>query len=393
LKHPRIAAAPVALLLGAMAASSGRDAGITAGGQAAPPASVLTVEAVAPQIQNWPQRVQASGPFAAWQEVIVTPETGGLQLVELKADVGTQVRRGQLLARLADTSLQVDRRKQEAAVALARANLEQAQSNLKRARMAEGSGALSSQKIEEYRIAVETSRASVDSAQAELDSVKLKLSQTHVVAADDGIVSSRTAVLGNVVSAGAELFRLVRQGRVEWRPELDARQLAAVKPGRAAQVTLPDGTLVQGQVRMVGPTLSTNTGRATVFVSLPTGSGAQPGMFGNGSIALEVKPALTLPATAVVMRDGRTYVYHLGDGDKVASRPVVTGRRQDDRVEIASGLAAGSRVVASGGAFLSDGAQVTLTTPATARPSAGASPGTPGSASAAAPASSATGVR
>lgn len=322
--------------------------------------SALTVEVAVAQTQSWPQTLQASGPVSAWQEVIVSPETGGLRLAELLVDVGASVKRGQLLARLADATVQAELRKQEAAVAQARATLDQAVSNMQRAKIAESSGALSAQKIEEYRITEATSRASLASAQAELDSSKLKLVQTRIVAADDGIVSSKSAVLGNVVSAGAELFRLVRQGRVEWRPELDARQLAVVRAGQTARISLPGGEQVEGQVRLVGPTLSTSTGRATVYVSLPAGNLSRAGMFVSGTLELDAKPALTLPQSAIVMRDGRSYVYVIADGDKVNSRPVVTGRRRGDRVEVLSGLDGDARIVASGGAFLSEGAQVTV---------------------------------
>jgi len=349
----------------AAALTAGAVAWIARPATAAAPAdakapSVLTVGAVTAKTESWPEVVQGSGPLAAWQEVIVSPETGGLRIAELLVDVGASVKRGQLLARLADESVQADLRKQQAAVAQARATLEQAVSNLQRAKMVEGSGALSAQKVEDYRITEATSRASLASAEAELDSIALKLRQTRIVAADDGLVSSKSAVLGNVVSAGAEMFRLVRQGRVEWRPELDARQVATLRAGQHARLILPGGEQVDGEVRLVGPTLSTSTGRATVYVSLPAGSAARPGMFANGTIAFESRPAQTLPQTAVTLRDGRAYVYLLGAGDKVSSRPVTTGRRQGSRVEIVDGLPAGARVVADGGAFLSEGAQVTV---------------------------------
>jgi RND family efflux transporter MFP subunit len=329
---------------------------------------VLTVEVVAPQTQTWRQSLQASGPVSAWQEIIVSPETGGLRIAELLVDVGASVKRGQLLARLADDSLKADLRKQEAALAQARANLEQALSNVQRARMVEGTGALSAQKVEEYRIAEATSRAALQSAQAELDSIRLKLSQTRIVAVDDGIVSSRSAVLGNVVNAGTELYRVVRQGRVEWRPELGARQLASVRPGQLARVTLPGGEAVAGRVRLVGPTLSTSTGRASVYVSLPADSGARAGMFANGALWLDARPALTLPQSALVMRDGRSYVFLVGEGNKVTSRAVTAGRRQDERVEVLAGLDVNARVVAGGGAFLSDGVQVSVASSSTASP-------------------------
>lgn len=327
--------------------------------------SVLTVSVVTPQTETWPEVVQGSGPLAAWQEIIVSPETGGLRIAELLVDVGARVKRGDLLARLADESLQADLRKQQAAVERARATLAQAAANLQRAQAVDGSGALSPQKVDDYRISVATSRADLESAEAELQSIQLKLRQTRIVAADDGVVSSKSAVLGNVVNAGAELFRLVRQGRVEWRPELDARQVSALRPGLGARVALPGGEQVEGRVRLVGPTLSTNTGRATVYVSLPAVSPARAGMFANGAIELDSRPAQTLPQTAVTLRDGRAYVYLLGEGDKVTSRPVTTGRRQGSRVEV-DGLPAGARVVAAGGAFLSEGAQVTVVSAAQA---------------------------
>lgn len=66
------------------------------------------------------------------------------------------------------------------------------------------------------------------------------------------------------------------------------------------------------------------------------------------------------------MSDGRACVYLLGEDDKVTSRPVVTGRRRGDRVEIVSGLQAGAHIVASGGAFLSEGARVTVVAAASA---------------------------
>lgn len=324
------------------------------------PRSMLTVNAVTAQPENWPQTVQASGSISAWQEIIVSPETGGLRIAELLVDVGASVKRGQLLARLADDSVRAELRKQEAIVAQARANLDQASANMQRAKMVESSGVLSAQKIEEYRLTEATSRASLASAQAELDNIKLKLAQTRLVAPDDGIVSSKSGVLGNVVNAGSEMYRLIRQGKVEWRPELDARQLADVRAGQTARVTLQTGEQVEGKVRLVGPTLSTSTGRAIVYVSLPADSAARAGMFANGALELAARPALTLPQSAIVMRDGRAYVYVIDNADKVNSRPVATGRRQGNRIEVVSGVDADARIVASGGAFLSEGAHVTV---------------------------------
>lgn len=324
------------------------------------PASAMTVELVAPDRRDWPQTLQGSGPVTAWQELVVSPETGGYRIAALRVDVGAIVRRGQVLALLADESLRVELRKQEAVVAQSRSSLDQASAYVKRANAVGTTGSLSDQQIETYRISEATARATLQSSQADLDSVKLKLAQTRVLAPDDGIVSSKSGIVGNVVSAGTELFRLVRQGRLEWRPELDARAIASVKAGQKAELTLPDGERIDGTVRVAAPTLSTSTGRATVYVDLADGGTARAGMFASGLIRLGITSAITLPQTAIVMRDGRAYVYLVDADNKVSARPVTTGRRQEDRVELLSPLANDARVVASGGAFLSEGVQVTV---------------------------------
>lgn len=356
----RIGSIAAAIVLGlGLIAWLGRPSpnGKDAAGQAA---SALTVNVETLKKETWPQTVRASGAFTAWQEIIVSPETGGLRIAEAVADVGAKVKKGQLMARLADDSLLADRRKQEAAVAQAQANLQQAVSNLRRAKVVGDSGALSEQQLEEYRINETTTRAALASAQADLESIKLKLRQTRIVAPDDGVVTSKTATLGDVVNAGDELYRIVRQSRIEWRPELDSRQLAAIKTGQSARIALPSGEQVEGAVRLVGPTLSTDTGRAIVYVSLPVDGAARAGMFGSGVIELDSKEAMTLPQAAVFLRDGRSYVYVVGSDQTAVSHVVTTGRSRDDRMEVLSGIDARQRVVASGGAFLSEGARVTV---------------------------------
>lgn len=322
------------------------------------PAAALTVSLVEPRYLDWPDTIEANGSTAAWQEAIIGAETGSLRITELLVDVGSEVRRGQLLARLADATATADLRKQEAAVARARADLQQAEANVKRSRVVADSGAVSAQKLDEYRITELVDRAALAEAEADLQNKRIALSQTRIVAVDDGVISSRSALLGNVVNAGTELFRLIRQGRVEWQAEVDAQQLARIRVEQPARVTLPGGKVVDGKVRLASPTLSTNTGRAIVYVAL-AGHEAQPGMFAKGRIELGTMRALTLPESALVPRDGRTDVYVLNsDGATVARRTVVAGRHRDGRVEIVSGLPAQARVVASGGGFLSDGTPV-----------------------------------
>ncbi|WP_332879402.1 efflux RND transporter periplasmic adaptor subunit [Massilia sp. S19_KUP03_FR1] len=348
-----------ALLLGLLAWWCLRPASKVAAAVPASAPAALSVNLTEPLRQSWPDTIEVDGSLAAWQEAVIGAETGSLRITALYADVGSSVKRGQLLAQLADASATAEVRKQEGAVAQARATEEKARADLQRARMAADSGALSGQKIDEYRIGAASGRAALDSALAELQGKRITLAQTRIVAVDDGVVSARAALLGNVVSPGAELFRLVRQGRVEWQAELDPQQLARVQAGQQALVKLPSGSVVPGVVRLVAPTLSTSTGRALVYVSLAAGHGARSGMFASGRIELGHTTALSLPESALVARDGRVDVYVLApDGAKVARRTVLTGRRRDGRVEVLSGLDATARVVATGAAFLSDGVAV-----------------------------------
>lgn len=357
-KYPFAALALAASLLGIAGCRSASTEGTSQQQQAQ--ASVLTVEAVQPELRNWPERLQANGAIQAWQEIIVSPETGGLRIAELAVDVGAQVKRGDLLARLADDSVRAELRQRQAAVAQARATLEQARANQRRSQAAASSGALSQQQIDEYRINEASAQAALEAAVAELDSTQLKLAQTRITAVDDAVIAAKSGVLGNVVATGSELYRLIRQGKLEWKPELDARQLASVRAGQRVQLTLPDGRSTEGTVRLVGPVVNEGTGRAIVYVSLQPGTSARAGMFASGGIELGERSVLTLPQKAIVLRDGRAYAWVLGEGDRAFGRVVSTGLRVDERIEIVSGLAAGDRVIADGGAFLSEGAQVTV---------------------------------
>jgi RND family efflux transporter MFP subunit len=334
----------------------------------APNVSSLSVEVVQARRQLWPQLLSASGALAPWQEAVINAETSGLRIASLEADVGSRVKKGQLLATLASETVLAEESKQQAVVAQAVANLEQANSNDRRARVVGQGGALSEQQREDYRIKVATAKADLAGARAELQTTRIRLKQTRIVAVDDGIISSRTALLGKVLSAGDELFRLVREGRIEWQAELDSRQLARVQTGQIARLILPGSQSLEGRVRLVSPTLNNKTSRALVYVSLPEDSAARAGMYASGQIELAPREAVTVPDTAVILRDGRSYVFTLGDDMRVVQRPVEVGRRLQQAVEILSGLNEPARIVRAGGAFLNDGASVTLVQPQVAQP-------------------------
>jgi HlyD family secretion protein len=320
--------------------------------------AVLTVDAVRPQSLEWPLETGASGAIHAWQTASIASESSGLRIVELLADVGSVVRKGQVLARLASDSLAAELRAQEANVAQARGKLSQAEAEAERARRLKDNGTLSEQKVLDYQVSAQTARATLDGAQATLDAQRIALGRARIVAVDDGIVTLRSASLGQVVTVGTELFQLIRQQRLEWRAEVTPRQIAQLRTGQRARVTLPDGHTTDARLRLVAPTLDASTRIGIAYFDLPASAlaaGARPGVYVSGEIGTGVAVANVLPSTAITLRDGNSYVFEIGADARVAQRQVQTGRRIGDQVEVLGSLPAAGRVVNGGGSFLKDG--------------------------------------
>jgi RND family efflux transporter MFP subunit len=181
-----------------------------------------------------------------------------------------------------------------------------------------------------------------------------------VLAPDAGIISARNASVGQVVANGAELFRLIRQGRLEWRAEVPSSDLAQIRPGTRVTVTPAGGEPIGGLVRTVAPTVDPQTRNGIVYVDLPTPGSARAGMFGRGEFETGSSSALTLPQSAVQLRDGFSYVFKVGPDNKVTQAKIDVGRRVGDRIEVTGGLAADARVVATGGGFLAEGDTVRI---------------------------------
>lgn len=316
--------------------------------------AALTVQATTPQRSDWPLTLPAAGSIAAWQEAVIGTESTGLRLVAVNAAVGDVVRRGQLLAQLSAEALTAERAQSAAAVAEAEALLAEAATHAERARQLGPAGAMSQAEVTRLVTAERSAKARVDSARARLKVDDVRLAQTRIVAPDDGVISARWATEGAMAAPGQELFRLIRRGRLEWRAEVPAADLARLKAGQPAEVTTAGGQRVKGTVRIVAPVVDAQTRNGLVYVDLQPGSDARAGMFVRGEFRFGAASALTLPQSAVLQRDGFSWVHRLGADGRVALTKVGTGRRLADRVEV-TGLAADARVVASGGAFLADG--------------------------------------
>ena len=384
-------------------------------GAAPSPKPTLTVTVAQPQPGKLPLKLSANGNIAAWQEAIIGSESAGLKLTQVRVNVGDVVKAGQELATFSTDSTQADVAQARAGLLEAEAGALDAAANADRARLLQTSGALSAQQINQYLTLEKTAKARVEAAKAVLGAQQLRGRQTRVLAPDSGVISSRSATVGAVVGSGTELFRLIRQGRLEWRAEVTSSELGRIKAGMPVTLRPASGGEIQGKVRMIAPSVDPLTRNALVYVDLPSmlaqqsgaasgepcladrslvgaqassrcpdagsrvqsrsvqpqpspgGRGSKngqvlPGMFARGDFELGNSNALTIPQRALVVRDGFNYVFKLSPDNRVSQVKVQTGRLAGERVEILDGLAPADRVAIDGAAFLNDGDLVRIGT-------------------------------
>ena len=321
----------------------------------AAPKAALTVSTVQPVIRNLPFTLPANGNVSAWQEASIGSEANGLRLVSVNVNVGDKVAKGQVLATFATEQMTAEVAQAQASYAEVQANALDATVNADKARTLQASGALSDQQINQYLTTEKSTKARLEVAKAALAVQQVRLKQTRLLAPDSGVISMRSATLGSVVGNGAELFKMIRGGRLEWRAEVTSAELANIKPGANVSITAASGAKVQGKVRMLAPTVDAVTRNALVYVDLPFHADIKAGMFAKGEFEGSASSVLTLPQQALVLRDGFTYAMRVEPGNKVLQVKLQTGRRAGDAVEVVRGAKAGEKFVASGAAFLADG--------------------------------------
>lgn len=337
-------AAALVMAFGLQACSDKKDEKKTEEKKSAVHASTVNY-AVVGQVTA-PITITGSGTVSAWQEVPVAAETGGLTAVALLVDEGAFVKQGQPLLKMNDVLLQAQFKQ-------AKASYDQAQKAYDRANTLFKQGYLSA-------AALDNAQASMLTTQAAMETAQTQLSLATVRAPVSGIITKRSAVLGQVVSPGAELFRMVRDGRVELNMEVVETELALVRPNMAATVTSQSTGPVTGTVRIVTPQVDAATRLGYARISVPWDSGLRPGMFAQGSIDAGSQPALVIPQSAVAYAENKPGVYVIGPANKVAFRNVILGGQQGKDIIVRDGLTAGERIVTTGSGFLNNGDTVKL---------------------------------
>jgi RND family efflux transporter MFP subunit len=344
---------------GAEAPPASEGAQAAAGATAAKPSMTVTV--TRPVSESLALGLQANGNVSAWQEASIGAELNGLRLAAVNVNVGDVVRKGQVLATLAGETTQAESLQSRAAQMRAEASFENAKADADRARAIQDTGALSQSQIAQYLTAEKVAKAQLEASKAAFAATQVRLANTRVLAPDDGVISARAASVGAVVGAGQELFRLVRQSRMEWRAEVTPTEVGRIRVGQSVRVTAATGTELAGKVRAIAPSADPQTRNVLVFVDLPRHPDLKAGTFAKGQFVLGQSAALTVPAQSVVVRDGHNFVFVIGADNKAAQRKVDTGRRVGERVELLQGLKPEEAVAVQGAGFLNDGDLVKVT--------------------------------
>lgn len=257
----------------------------------------LTVRTTALREDKWGRTLSANGSILPWQEAVISAQVQGVRLAEVKVSIGDHVKQGDVLVTLDNFA-----------------------------------------------------RLSDDPAVSHS-------AQGRIVAPYDGVISAASANSGSMSQPGVELFRLIRNGRLEWRAELTADELMLLRRGMPVEVAVGEGRVIRGTVRAISPAVNLQTRYGYALVTLPDSTGVIAGLFAHGIFDLSSgkRALLSLPQSAVMQRGSMTFVLVVGADSHVHEREVKVGQRNGDRIEIRQGLKPDEPVVESGGAFLTEG--------------------------------------
>lgn len=287
----------------------------------------------------------------AEREATVVARTSGV-LLELEAEAGDVVNRGDILARLDD-----DRHRLE--VAQARAQLNRLKSDFERTEELHERELVSSDQFEQIRSEYESQRASFEMAE-------LELSYTEIRAPIDGVISERMVKEGNWIQEQQPLFQIADLSSLEAVLDVPERELSLLETGYPVTVltdALP-GQSFEGRVKRISPVVNPDSGTFDVTVDVPNEDGTlKPGLFVRARIVYDTREGVPLiPRSSLLTEDGKDSVFVVEDG--VARKTdLVVGYDDGRDVEVKTGLQEGEQVVTLGQASLRDGSPVEIVEP------------------------------
>ncbi|WP_158598424.1 efflux RND transporter periplasmic adaptor subunit [Notoacmeibacter ruber] len=329
----------------------------------------------------------ANGTIRPRQEAVVGTDLSGLTIVELLADQGDMVKKGEVLARLDTSSLEIQRAQAVAQREAAKAQVSQAESQVADAQVAvrqaedalqrqerlRKSGTVAQAALDDSSYAVDSARAKMQTAQraasaaqaqiavsdAQIRDIDRRLADSEVTALADGLVLERNATLGAIVGAGAApLFRIAVGAELELAAEISETELLKIEPGMKAEISLPGRRdTIEGTVRIVDPEIDPTTRLATVRISLPEVDGLRVGAFARSNIETVDREAVAVPSTAILY-DGRDpQLQKVVDG-VVQTTAIDIGVRTEGFVEVLGGVDVGDVVVTRAGTFVANGDRI-----------------------------------
>lgn len=298
---------------------------------------------------------EAAGLLVSREEAAVGSELSGFKVASVLVEEGAYVKQGEPLARLDAALLRAKIAQARANVEQARAQAAQAQGEAARVRGLDGTGILSDEQIDSRRFQARSAQASVEVARAALNDLLTQESRMVIRAPVSGIVLERTVRPGDIASPGQPMFRIARGSMIELAAEVPEDQLAVVKVGQPASVTLPSGTSIVGQVRLVSPRIDPQTKLGEVRVRLPAHPELRAGGFGRARFEGAAIPVPAVPERAVQFEASGPQIVIVTKQNRADRVAVKTGERADGFVELVEGPPVGTRVALGGGAFLLDG--------------------------------------
>jgi HlyD family secretion protein len=369
---------PAPVPLATAANNGGKSGAIDTTAPAVSVAAVTTADFV--------ETVLITGSVVARDEVLITPEIEGFRVIELMAEEGDSVTKGQLLAKLSSDTLEAQvaqndasLTRADASIAVARSAITQAETSMKeadnafdRTKSLKQSGYASTAAFEQREAAALNARAKLASSRdslksAEADKALLEAQRSDLVwrrskseirSPVDGQISRRTARVGAVASSASEpMFRIIARGDIELDAEIAEGDIGKIREGQVARVTVTGMTEVPGTVRLISSEVDRSTRLGKVRIALAANKSLRPGGFGRGTITTASSRGLAVPTSAVVYVNGNASVQVVKES-RVSTRAIGSGLKTQQFIEVRTGLAEGDLVVAKAGSFLRDGDQV-----------------------------------
>ncbi|OOH88615.1 efflux transporter periplasmic adaptor subunit [Pasteurellaceae bacterium 15-036681] len=332
--------------------------------------SLMKVNVVPVQTIDWARTVSLSGNVVAKEDVAISTALQGLQVLEVKVDVGDWVEKGQVLAVLEQSNVQSQVMQNEANLNRAKANLtaqqatlNEAEATLKRYQQLAKSEAISRMEVDQQKAKTQTAKASVQAVQAEIAQIQAQLTdnkhqrkKAQVVATVSGVVTKRTVEAGALTGSSA-LFNIAQNGELEIQAEVGADELKLLSVGLNSTIIADNAPLASGQIRLISPEMDSTSRLSKIRIRLNEPLKTAIGRYVQANIQLPVRQVKTsLPFTAISFdNNGKAFAKLVDLQGKVQNRPLEIGAIYQGMIEVLSGVEIGELAVQQAGAFVDEG--------------------------------------